>query len=138
MSGFEQFMKKNKVKVENVKYPATASLQDENGEPLLWELRVVTTKERHAMMDECTYQEEDKNGLRTALDNNKLATKIMAASVVYPNLRDKELQDSYGVMTPEDLLLEMLDCAAEYNELSIFLSNYGKVDARKEIDEAKN
>lgn len=138
MSGFEQFMKKNKVKVENIKYPATASLQDENGEPLLWELRAVPTKERQALTDECLYLEETKDGERTAVDNTKLLRKIIAAAVVYPNLRDKELQDSYGVMTPEDLILEMVDCAAEFTALGEIVNKHGKVELGKAITEAKN
>lgn len=138
MSNFEQFMKKNKVKVENVKYPVTASLQDENGEPLLWELRAVPTKERHVLTDECTYVKQTESGEVTELDNNLLMRKVAAAAVVYPNLRDKELQDSYGVMTPEDLIVEMVDCAEEFTALMVMVNKYGKVDIKKEIDEAKN
>lgn len=138
MSNFEQFMKKNKVKVENVKYPVTASLQDENGEPLLWELRAVPTKERHVLTDECTYVKKTESGEVTELDNNLLMRKVAAAAVVYPNLRDKELQDSYGVMTPEDLIVEMVDCAEEFTALMVMVNKYGKVDIKKEIDEAKN
>ena len=42
---------------------------------------------------------------------------MMVASIVEPNLNDKTLQDSYGVMTPEDLLTEMIDNPGEYNDL---------------------
>lgn len=138
MSNFEQFMKRNKVKVENVKYPVTASLQDENGKPLLWELRAVPTKERHALTDECTYVKQTENGEVTELDNNLLMRKVAAAAIVYPNLRDKELQDSYGVMTPEDLIVEMVDCAEEFTALMVMVNKYGKVDIKEEINEAKN
>lgn len=31
---------------------------------------------------------------------------MICASVVEPNLNDKDLQNSYGVMTPEDLIRE--------------------------------
>lgn len=52
MEKLELFLKKNKVKRENIQYPATTSLVDENGEPLLWELRAVTTKENNKLVDE--------------------------------------------------------------------------------------
>ena len=38
---------------------------------------------------------------------------MVAASVVYPDLDNAELQDSYGVKRPEELLLEMVDDPGE-------------------------
>jgi len=138
MSNFEQFMRKNKVKIENVKYPATASLQDENGEPLLWEFRAVPTKERHALTDECTHLTEVDGKQMQTVDNAEFLRKLVATATVYPNLRDKELQDSYGVMTPEDLVVEMVDCAQEFSALADLINNHGKVDLNAEVAEAKN
>ena len=42
------------------------------------------------------------------LDNVKYSAMLLAASVVYPDLNDAELQDSYGVKTPEALINKML------------------------------
>lgn len=139
MSNFEQFMKKNKIKVENIQYPATASLRDEDGKPLLWELRAITTKERNKISEECARFIGLENGeTEQKLDSEKFLSKLAAASVVYPNLRDRELQDSYGVMTPEDLILEMIDSAEEFDNLIKTIKNHWKVDIGKEIEEAKN
>ena len=41
----------------------------------------------------------------------------MVRSVVYPNLKDAELQDSYQVMNEKDLLAAMLE-GGEYQRLS--------------------
>lgn len=139
MSNFEQFMKKNKIKVENIKYPVTASLQDENGKPLEWELRAITTKERNKLTEECTRFIGLENGeTEQKLDSELFLSKLAAASVVYPNLRDKELQDSYGVMTPEELILEMVDSAEEFDQLIKTIKKHWKVDMAKEVAEAKN
>ena len=64
---------------------------------------------------------------------------MIAASVVYPDLYNKELQDSYGVTTPEDLLLEMVDDPAEYNEFVKFVQDMSGFESMSEkVDEAKN
>ena len=43
MSKFARFMKANKKVQENVFYAATKSLCDENGQPLPWEFRHIST-----------------------------------------------------------------------------------------------
>ena len=65
---------------------------------------------------------------------------MMVASVVYPNLNDKDLQDSYGVMTPEDLLTEMVDNPGEYNAFGKFINEYnGFTEGLNEkVEKAKN
>ena len=54
MSNFAAFMKGNKKHRPNELYAATKSLTDENGVPLLWELRPVTTRENEVIRDLCT------------------------------------------------------------------------------------
>ena len=65
---------------------------------------------------------------------------MIVASVVVPDLYDKELQDSYGVMTPEDLLLAMVDNPGEYNDLASFVQKFQGFDVSfsDKVDEAKN
>ena len=54
MGDLSRFLKKNKKKKENIKIPATMSLTDENGAPLLWEVKPLTTKEDNAIREACT------------------------------------------------------------------------------------
>ncbi len=51
MGDLSRFLKKNKKTKENLKIAATTTLTDENGKPLLWEVRPLTTKRtmRYAM-----------------------------------------------------------------------------------------
>jgi len=65
---------------------------------------------------------------------------MIAASVVVPDLYDKELQDSYGVATPEELLLAMVDEPGEYNELAAFVQKFQGFDVsfHDKVEEAKN
>lgn len=143
MSNLKLFMKKNKKARENVKYAATKSLCDENGTPLEWEIRPLTTNETEEIRASVTTDVpvKGKPGMyRQKMDGGLYAAKIIAASVVFPDLYNKELQDSYGVTTPEALIREMIDSPAEYNALGDFvqkLSGIGETMEEK-VDEAKN
>ena len=65
---------------------------------------------------------------------------MICASVVSPDLYDTELQDSYGVKTPEELLLAMVDDPGEYNELAMFVQRFNGFDNpfEEKVNEAKN
>ena len=56
------------------------------------------------------------NGRQSDFKTSTYFKNVVAETVVYPNLRDKELQDSYGVMDPGQLLNKMLN-SAEFNKL---------------------
>ena len=142
MSNFSKFMKANKIQKKNVMHPVTKSLVDENGEPLMWEIKPLTTKENEHIRDICTIDVPVKgkpNQYRPKVDMNKYQTKLMCAAIVTPDLNDAELQNSYGVMTPEELIKEMIDDPAEYTDLMIFIQQLsGFKTLQEEVDEAKN
>lgn len=142
MSNFSKFMKANKIQKQNVKHPVTKSLVDEKGEPLLWEIKPLTTKENEKIRESCTIDVPVKgksNQYRPKVDMNKYQSKLICAAVVYPDLNDVELQNSYGVMTPEELLMEMVDDPAEYTDLMIFIQQLsGFKTLQEEVEEAKN
>ena len=56
MSKFSQFMKANKIAKPNEKYAPTTTLRDENGEPLKWEFRQITSKENDVLRESCTIE----------------------------------------------------------------------------------
>ena len=106
------FLKKNKVERGTTEYAASKSFLDENGEPLKWVIRPITTKLNDDLQDSCMYEVPvtgKPNQYRQKLNSTKYLAKLIAASVVEPNLLDASLQDSYGVHTPEDLIREMID-----------------------------
>ena len=70
----------------------------------------------------------------------KYIAKMIATSVVEPNLNNKDLQDSYGVMTPEELIKEMIDNPGEYNNFARFIQEYNGFDEtlNEKVEKAKN
>lgn len=143
MGDLSRFLKKNKKKKENIKIPATMSLTDENGSPLLWEVKPLTTKEDNAIREACTIDVPvtGKPGMfRPKFDGNKYLAKMAASCIVFPNLNDKELQDSYGVMGAEQLITEMIDDPGEYNDFMNRIQEYHgfKETFQDKVEEAKN
>ena len=143
MSKFAKFMKANKAVKENGFYPATRSLCDENGSPLEWEFKHISSKENEEIRDGCTVDVPvtgKPNIYRPKLKSSLYIQRMIAASVVAPDLYDSELQDSYGVKTPEDLLMAMVDDPGEYSDLAAFVQKFlgFNVSFEDKVDEAKN
>lgn len=143
MSKFSKFMKANKVAKANGFYAPTTSLKDENGKPLEWEFRPITSKENDVLRDACTIEVPvtgKPNVFRPKTNTAQYIAKMIVASTVVPDLYDKELQDSYGVMTPEDLLYAMVDDAGEYQDLTIWVQKFQGFTKtfEEKVDEAKN
>lgn len=143
MSKLNRFLKQNKIVKENTTYAATKSLVDENGKPLDWTIKAITTKENDAIRDECMIEipiKGNPNVYRQKLNTSKYIGKMICACVVEPSLYDKELQDSYGVMTPDDLLKEMVDNPGEYQDFATFIQEFNGFNTTLEdkVEEAKN
>lgn len=143
MSKFSRFMKANKIAKPNEKYAPTTTLQDENGEPLKWEFRQISSKENDELRESCTIDVQVKgkpNLYRPKVKTAEYLAKLIVKSTVYPDLYDTELQNSYGVMTPEELLYAMVDNAGEYQELTVWMQKYQGFSKGFDemVDEAKN
>jgi hypothetical protein len=143
MGNLALFMKKNKKVRQNAFYPATKTLLDEKGNPLMWEIKPLTTEETEKIRLECTREVPvpgKKNMFRDKVNSNLYLDKMMVAAIVFPDLYNAELQDSYGVKTPEELLKKMIDDPSEYSDLMSFIqeqSGFDK-DIQDEVEEAKN
>ncbi|MGI2295147.1 phage tail assembly chaperone [Paenibacillus sp. GXUN7292] len=83
--------------------------KDKDGNPIKWKLRTVTENENEALRKAATRQVKGKNGVRTQETvQEDYVGKLAVASVVYPDLKNAELQKSYGVMGADTLLKTML------------------------------
>lgn len=131
------FLKKNKKNTETVKYIASKSFVDEKGQPIPWEIRALKSKEADEIRNEC--YKFDKKG-KTKVDTAKFNRMVATRCTVFPNLNDKALQDSYGVMGAEQLIQEMLDKDGEYQAYTqkiLEISGYDE-DMNDLVEEAKN
>lgn len=143
MSSLNRFLKQNKTVKPNEKYAPTVSLTDEDGKPLKWEFKHISSKENEKLRDDCTMdvQVTGKPGLyRQKFKTRDYLANMVAASVVEPDLYNAQLQDSYGVKTPTDLLYAMVDSPGEYQELCAWVQKFqGFTETLEDkVDEAKN
>ena len=143
MSKFSRFMKQNKIKKENTTFAPTKSLLDENGEPIKFVIKPLTTKENEDIREACTVDipvTGKPNMFRPKLNTSKYLAKMLCSCIIEPDLFDKELQDSYGVMTPEDLIREMIDDRGEYEDFVVCDHDFNgfNVTLEDKVSEAKN
>ena len=141
MSNFAVFMAGNADKNETVKYVASKRFVDK-GKPVEWELKSIDSDLDEAIRKDCTKKVPvpGKRGqYNQETDTDKYIGKMCVASIIYPNLNDAELQDSYGVKSADALLKKMLK-PGEYTELKTKVMEVNGYDMSMEelVDEAKN
>lgn len=141
MSGLSAFLAQNAKKVENIKVAVSDRFVDVDGKPIEWEIRCINSKEDEEIRQACQkyVPVPGKRGQTTPqFDSVAYLSKLATAYTVFPNLRDAELQDSYGVKTAEALLATMLT-PGEYNAFTEQLFNLCGFNKRDElVEEAKN
>lgn len=114
--------------------------KDEKGEPVAWKLRSMTEDENQECRKAATRKIKGKNGVYTPdIDANDYMARLMSASVVYPDLKNAELQRSYGVMGAESLLRKML-LPGEFASLGeqVQKLNGFNQDMNELVDDVKN
>lgn len=83
--------------------------KDPDGNPVPWKLRSLTEAENEEIRKSATKRVKVKKNMYVPeTDSGEYTAKLVVASVVYPNLKDAELQKSYGIMGAEALLRKML------------------------------
>ncbi|ANU44656.1 phage portal protein [Enterocloster clostridioformis] len=118
MGDLSCFLSQNVAKVENKKYVASKRFLGLDGKPMEREIKCVTSEEDDEFRKSSTKRVPipgKKNAYVPETDYNQYLGKLAVACTVFPNLNDKELQDSYHVMDAEALLKIML-LPGEYAE----------------------
>lgn len=142
MGNLSCFLAQNALKVENVFCVVSKRFLDGEGKPAKWEICCITPDEDEVLKKECTKRipvAGKKGAFLPETDYNAYVCKLAARCTVFPNLNDKELQDSYHVMGAEDLLKKMLT-PGEYNEYLAKVQEVNGFDTSMDelVEEAKN
>lgn len=132
---FDLFLKENRTEKQCYYAQVCKDIKDSNGHVVKWKLTPLTTSEEEEIREEAT---ENING-NLKLNMPKYIEKLITASVVYPNLYDATLQDSYNCKTPEKLLKAIVNVPGEYSELArLVQEKNGFNSLREDIEQAKN
>ena len=136
------FLKQNKLGDELVEIYVGGNFVDEEGNPVPIKCKHLTSKECRDIEKGCYKKVKGKNGqYHNELDEKAYSDAIMIASIVEPDLNDKELQESYGTETPFQTFHEMLyiDEYAEFAQEFVKLIGFNnEIDALIARDESKN
>ncbi len=135
------FFAQNAKKVENRKTVASPRFVGEDGKPMEWEICSITAGENAKLRKSCmkSVPVQGKRGQYTQeFDTHTYQSKLAAKCVVFPDLDDLELQESYGVMGAEQLIAKMLTGGEFDNLVAAILDLNGFADDVELEDEAKN
>lgn len=141
MSNLSCFLAGNVEKRENKKIIVSNRFKDKDGKAVEWEIRSISADEDEVLRKSCTKKVPvvgKKNQFTQDFDANAYLAKLATKAVVFPDLNNAELQNSYGVMGAEQLIKVML-YKDEFDFLTEQLvTNSESEDINELIDEAKN
>lgn len=125
------------VTVENELIEVSDRYRDENGKPVKWEIRAITSKENDQLMRKHT--KRDKKTKQEIFDRTSYTNDLVASAVVYPDLKNAELQNAYGVLGEVELLQKML-IMGEFMKLSEEVQKISGLDIEDEdqVEAIKN
>lgn len=111
------FLKNNVEIVNQVEYVASNRIKV-GDEPVAWKINVLQNKVIDKLRNRYTKMIKDgKTGVtREKFDSQGFNDAMLLESIIYPNLDDMELQDSWGVNDPLELVKAMLT-PGEYADL---------------------
>lgn len=140
MSDLSLFFAENAAAAATEEFAVSDRFKDKNGESVQWQLCAITEEHNGEIRKSATRVVKAKSGMQTQdVNTEEYLGKLVAACVVYPNLNDSGLQNSYGVKGADRLIRKMLlagefaNLVQKINELNGF-----DKDINELADEVKN
>lgn len=130
MSRLSSFLKTNVKDSERTK---DVYVSDRFSEPIT--IKLLSPKE----LSRCQEKAVTIRNKQPNFDSNVYSMELIKASIIEPDLKNAELQDSYGVMSEEELLNEMFT-GAEFVKITTIVNEFNSLDEsiNDKIKEAKN
>ena len=117
MKDLKFFLKQNTIPVENQEVEVSKRFKDDAGNTVKFEIKSISNEMDDTLRKQNTRQVKKAKGVVVPeLDQQKYFVDLVLKSLVYPDLDDKELQDSWGVMDSRELINAML-LPGEYTAL---------------------
>lgn len=143
MGTLSAFMKENAKPIENEEIVVSNRFTNEKGNPEKWIIRKLTGKENNNLRRKHTKKIKNKLGrIEEDFNSDAYQEEYITSSVIYPDLKDADLQKSYHALGEYDLLQKMLT-ADELANLQIKLSGFAEEEIIENsmdnlIEEVKN
>ena len=108
-SNLVDFFGKNAEKLPEKEIIVSNRFKDNDGNPIPWKIKVLDAATQQRIRSEAMDMNvNDQKEVNVKFNSARMNLRTVAASVVYPDLKDKDLQDCYGVATPSALVGVML------------------------------
>lgn len=130
------FLASNAKKPEERKIVISDRFVGEDGQPEPFIIRAISEDLNGQIRADSTSIKTLKGRQTSKVDTNKYLGRLVAASVVEPDLKDSELQASYGVVGEDNLVRKML-LPGEFAKLLEAVQDLNGYDA-EEFDEIKD
>ncbi|MBR2143773.1 hypothetical protein [Anaerovibrio sp.] len=136
----QAFLMQNAIAAPVIEYVASKRFVA-NGNPVAWKIQPITNEENDEILSQCKKKSfiPGTREIQVTTDQDKYAAMVLAKCIVYPNLNDAALQDSYQAVGAEELIKKMLT-PGEYTNLFLAVQNANGFDTGmdEKIKEAKN
>ena len=137
----QAFLSKDKRDRKNqiVEYIASEDFKDQEGKPVPFKIKPIGFGEFSAIREQNSKTEIKNKQIIKQTNEGATTLALCAKCVVYPDLKNAELQDFYGVMNEIDLLDSMLD----FKEIELLSNKIMEIsglnqDVNELKEEAKN
>ena len=132
-------MSQNVIKAEPVEAVISERFRKEDGSAEVWRFGAITGAEDEELRREASVRRAAADGLGayvTETDYNKYVGLLAARCVLYPDLTNVELQNSYKVYSPDALLKTMLT-AGEFAEAAAVAQRASGFDMTEAVEAVK-
>lgn len=139
-SDFKAFMNAPLIESAEIEFVASKRFKDDNGNPIPWKFKPITSAENEALINEHTKKYVGPSGkYEVTTDFAGYQAAVCTKCVTYPNLNDEALQKHFGAIGAEQVLKKML-LPGEYTDLFKAISQAlgFENDMNAKIKEAKN
>ncbi|AJS59851.1 phage tail assembly chaperone [Paenibacillus sp. IHBB 10380] len=109
MNDLSMFFAQNVAVEVAEEFAVSPRFKDKDDKPVKWKLRSISEEENQELRKSATKKTKGKGGVYTSdVDQNEYLSKLVVACVTFPDLKNAEIQKSYGVIGAEKLLRVML------------------------------
>jgi len=135
------FLAENAIKAEVEEYVASERFVDAERKPIPWRIQPLTAERCTQILNNSKKKEfiPGSRDVKVTTDSDKFIKSLVTECVVFPNLNDVELQNSYGCTNAGELIQKMLT-PGEYTDLANTVQevNGYEVGMKDKIQRAKN
>lgn len=124
---------------EEIELVVSDRFKDADGKPLKWVFRLLNIEEINKIQEEAVSIEREEGKIATKANIVQMKLDTILRTLIYPDLKNIELQESYGAKSEASLLNKMLE-GREIEQLgSKLIREQGLIEGFDDLlEEAKN